>query len=600
MTPPNLTALIDQLDRTVELNLPLLRSRDADAAREIDVLRQAVAQTPAVVVVGEQKRGKSSVINALLGVAGLSPVDIEVATSAYLVFRHGEQLRAVAHFLGEHPSREVDVSELRDWATALGTLPADLPPPRWVEVWHPSPLLEGLVLVDTPGVGGLDPGHAAAALEAVGLAAALLFVVDASGPFMTPELEFLRQTTRQVKLTLFALTKKDKYQAWPEILQENRANLAAQVPALVSAPWYEVSSRLALAASPGIVAQSGIAELRAAVAGVAAHGLLLRHANVLQAVRSHFDRLGREATRLAAAVDPDPVARLRAEQEMAEEDARVNRVSQDVNLAIGREITTSQAAATHRLGLVLRELDNRFQAQIQQADTQRMKELPNQLEGAVQAALAELTEQLSVEFAAVARRALAELVSPEETNEIVGRLSMGLAEQRLSRTMSQDNVDTTFNLITSIGAFSSISGVAAMMLGGLTVVPVALGVGAMLFVSRMRRSSADRTAAARWLSQSLGDLKADVTTNLVQQYADLRHALQATVADSGRRRREELASRVSEMRRAEAAGQQDRAERKKQLLADQRSLAERAGQLGSLLNTVTATVNGQLRRPRNS
>ena len=60
--------------------------------------------------------------------------------------------------------------------------PTGVRPPRRIEVTHPAPLLQYLSLVDTPGVGGLDPLHAEIALDAVDRATALLFVVDASAP----------------------------------------------------------------------------------------------------------------------------------------------------------------------------------------------------------------------------------------------------------------------------------------------------------------------------------------------------------------------------------------------------------------------------------
>ena len=57
---------------------------EADAAR----LRRGAA---AVVVVGEKKRGKSSLINALVGRPGLLPVDADVATCVHIVVSHGPE-----------------------------------------------------------------------------------------------------------------------------------------------------------------------------------------------------------------------------------------------------------------------------------------------------------------------------------------------------------------------------------------------------------------------------------------------------------------------------------------------------------------------------
>src|SRR5579863_4152152 len=59
--------------------------KDADAAKRArDELKAVSAQAARVVVVGEKKRGKSSLINALLRRPGLLPVDSDIATSVHV------------------------------------------------------------------------------------------------------------------------------------------------------------------------------------------------------------------------------------------------------------------------------------------------------------------------------------------------------------------------------------------------------------------------------------------------------------------------------------------------------------------------------------
>lgn len=50
-----------------------------------------------IVCVGEKKRGKSSLINALTGCPGLLPVDIDVASSVHVLVRYGERPEALVH-----------------------------------------------------------------------------------------------------------------------------------------------------------------------------------------------------------------------------------------------------------------------------------------------------------------------------------------------------------------------------------------------------------------------------------------------------------------------------------------------------------------------
>ena len=96
------------------------------------------------VVVGETNRGKSSRVNALLATPNLSPVDAEVATATYLVFRHGEQWSGRACYAGSMSPVPFERSEIVNWVSAAHELPEGMLPPRYVEVEAPIPLLERL------------------------------------------------------------------------------------------------------------------------------------------------------------------------------------------------------------------------------------------------------------------------------------------------------------------------------------------------------------------------------------------------------------------------------------------------------------------------
>ncbi|MGH3469656.1 MAG: hypothetical protein ACRDQF_18200, partial [Thermocrispum sp.] len=99
MTVPNLfgavgsrvkDALPGVVQKTTVSLLGTLREVDPDAAGWVSRVRRKQQAKPSVVVVGETKRGKSSLVNALLATPGLSPVDAEVATATYLVFDHAD------------------------------------------------------------------------------------------------------------------------------------------------------------------------------------------------------------------------------------------------------------------------------------------------------------------------------------------------------------------------------------------------------------------------------------------------------------------------------------------------------------------------------
>jgi hypothetical protein len=103
-----------------------LRSVDANAAAEVDEVARWQPDKPVAVVVGETKRGKSSLVNALLGTPGLSPVDAAVATTAYLEFAYADEASVRAWQPGATDPMLLSVGDLRNWATRLGTMPPSL------------------------------------------------------------------------------------------------------------------------------------------------------------------------------------------------------------------------------------------------------------------------------------------------------------------------------------------------------------------------------------------------------------------------------------------------------------------------------------------
>ncbi|MGH8878041.1 MAG: dynamin family protein, partial [Stackebrandtia sp.] len=171
------TAALEKLCRTAVNNgIAALRKVDADAAQDLDAMKRDASTTPAMVIVGETKRGKSSLTNALIGVPNLSPVDAAVATSSYMEFEHGAEHTVHAYVPGNEVPIPLNPTDIRDWGTTLGQLPGGVRPPRRLRIQHSAPLLQYLSIIDTPGVGGLDALHAEVALDAVSRATALLFV----------------------------------------------------------------------------------------------------------------------------------------------------------------------------------------------------------------------------------------------------------------------------------------------------------------------------------------------------------------------------------------------------------------------------------------
>jgi hypothetical protein len=220
----------------VELVKILQRLQRPDLAQRATAAAARLKRPSTIVcVVGEFKQGKSSLVNGLLGQA-ICPVDDDLATSAITLVRFGEQAVATVKRKredGSAVSETVAIDQLGDWVSEAGN-PRNEKNVERVEITVPSPLLkQGLVVVDTPGMGGLGAGHAAATLAFLPFADGLIFVSDASAELSAPEVDFLRRATELCPTVLFALTKIDLYPQWERIAELDRGHLdrnALRVP----------------------------------------------------------------------------------------------------------------------------------------------------------------------------------------------------------------------------------------------------------------------------------------------------------------------------------------------------------------------------------
>lgn len=182
-----------------------------------------------VVVVGEFKQGKSSLVNALVGVS-VCPVDDDVATAVPTYVRYGRQVEARL-MLGEDPVRRqpIPVERIRPHVVEGGQPEADGERVTGVEVLLPRNMLApGLVVVDTPGLGGLGSVYAAASLAATSMADAVVFVTDASQELTASEIDFLRRVRELCDTVVCVMTKIDFYPAWRTVRDLNQGHLQRQ------------------------------------------------------------------------------------------------------------------------------------------------------------------------------------------------------------------------------------------------------------------------------------------------------------------------------------------------------------------------------------
>jgi GTPase SAR1 family protein len=196
-----------------------------------------------VLVVGEYKKGKSSLVNGLLGTK-VCPVDDDVATSVPTRIGYAKAAGAAIVVRGADGAQRVErvpPQEIASYIVEHGR-PSNGQPVESVVIGMPHPVLaSGLVLIDTPGVGGLGSAHTAATMAVLPAAQAVLLVSDASQEYTAPEIEFLRTARELCPSVACVLTKIDLYPDWRRIVELDRGHLSS---AGIAAPFLAVSSAI--------------------------------------------------------------------------------------------------------------------------------------------------------------------------------------------------------------------------------------------------------------------------------------------------------------------------------------------------------------------
>jgi uncharacterized membrane-anchored protein YhcB (DUF1043 family) len=307
----------------VELGLRACTAYDRpDAAARLTAARTALADPVLhVVVAGEFKQGKSSLVNALVG-ATVCPVDDDVATAIPTYVRHGEQPQAALLGVPEATPERIQISDVRRYVVE-GT--ESRPEITGVEVRIPRKILAGgLVLVDTPGVGGLSSPHAAASLAAVSMADAVIFVTGAAQELTRSEVDFLQRARKLCPVVVCVLTKTDFYPSWRQIRDLNEQHLTTHCPVPLMPVSSTLRSRAVKANDTGLNTESGFTHLvkflNDQVGGSAADRLAADAAAEVLALCDQLDaHFGAEREALS-----DPEAAERVVRDLTDVKARVD------------------------------------------------------------------------------------------------------------------------------------------------------------------------------------------------------------------------------------------------------------------------------------
>jgi predicted GTPase len=161
-----------------------------------------------VACVGQFKRGKSTLINALIG-QPLLPTGYIPVTAVPTVIRFGEKARARIR-TREGDWKDILVSDLKQYVTEELN-PENQKGVQGSEVFVPSPLLDsGMCIVDTPGLGSVFTGNTATTQAFIPHIDAALVVVGADPPLAGEELALVEAVGRKVRELILVLNKADR------------------------------------------------------------------------------------------------------------------------------------------------------------------------------------------------------------------------------------------------------------------------------------------------------------------------------------------------------------------------------------------------------
>jgi hypothetical protein len=559
-----------------------------------------------VCVVGEFKQGKSSLVNALLGSA-VCPVDDDLATSAITLVRYAEHVSVVVrHKEGaEVTSTQIAPHEIPEWVSEHGN-PDNSRHVERVDIGMPAQVLgQGLAIVDTPGMGGLGAGHAAATLAFLPFADGLVFVSDASAELSAPEVEFLERAAELCPSVLAVLTKTDLYASWSRIAGIDRGHLTNLGLPIQLVAVSNTVRQLALATKDRhLNDRSGYPALLEAL-----NEQVIKPAKASALERSLGD--GRAVLELVRASVDSQVQVLSDPSRLADAMQRLGAAKDRLDHLRGPGAKWSQVVGD-RVADISSDINHRFRGglrSISRALDQRIEELstPKEWDDLARDLQSMVAEQVTEVFLAIEQ---AHATVRQEIVDILAEEQLALPElehgahgfdvSQLWDTKPLEQKEGTAasrafrsGLSTVRGGYSGMSMFGALgrylpTAGGALLMtnPVTLGAGALfgglqMIDERKRKVASRRQAARMQMRQFVDDVQFEVGDEITAAIRDLQREL-----------RDEFSERLGELQRTYAdtmqQAQQDAQRDQQESQARLQELQARLGELGQVDQALTA------------
>lgn len=198
---------MDLLSKIKELSLVVDGYADNSLKNEIATLQDKVIENKLyVVVVGLFKRGKSTLINSLLG-KNILPSSVTPVTALITIVEFSEKRTAKVHFT-DGQIKEIEINGIDEYVTEEKN-PDNKKNVSYVRIFENTEILKYVSLVDSPGLGSAYEHNTQATLSFIPRIDAALFLLSADIPVSTIDLKLLEELQQHVSKIIFVFNKAD-------------------------------------------------------------------------------------------------------------------------------------------------------------------------------------------------------------------------------------------------------------------------------------------------------------------------------------------------------------------------------------------------------
>lgn len=556
MTPffANTSTFVDLTSRFKSLYnglLPILQSVGKDeTVRQINNMFSRIASdNVAVMVCGEFKRGKSSLVNALIG-EDLCPVDDCIATSSVSLIKYGAKAKVTRHFIdgfGNTAEEIVDLSRIGQFSKGSA---CDIDNTVFLEIELPSDRLKsGLCVIDTPGIGGLDARHLSLTSFAMTKADCVMFVVDAGEPISASELSFIKDKIapfgRNLKVILNKIDSLSEDQI-PVLVKDTREKIArtsslADVEVIPTSVYqwqlYSVTQDESyLAASNMMGLEKGIADIRNSYKESLCPLMKMR---LLQAANEAKTAM---QSQLQSISDPNPdlIAKLQEQaRQIAQAKKEIEQPTSKFNRELSAMIDESQNEIMNKLSTDtiilssarLEELLNSDYAKssegirfVSEKLNESLLSLSSQLDGIIDGNFEDIMEKARLTF--------------EEGNKPSYESLLPADIKLKEKTLSEKIFMGARNGMSGMGVFSVTSIVGGLIASASVVIPIAALGGICM---------AYKSIASAFHSNTKAEIRQQIQPRLTIAINELRRYVQNRFKNFSNSLKEMLLGRVAEM-----------------------------------------------------